>query len=148
MHKIQAAEPWDWYDGIVTGLVRVPPEEGVFLASAVAWSQASRRRALCLLPLSSAQADDLRAIVKGGWENAVEGIRAFCRRQTGGARLIVVDDHSDDILAERSVEVAAVAEDLVGTIEDAMSPGREHWLAAPGHAPGDPPADQGPHRGP
>jgi hypothetical protein len=129
--RVEVVAVWDWYDGLVTGLVQLPSATGIFLASAVAWSWTTRTRAFCCVPLSETQAAEVRALVQGPWEQNIERVKAYCQRLGGTASVVVVDERLDQIQAESTVALGSAVADMMGDIEAAMAPAREHWLSAP-----------------
>jgi hypothetical protein len=128
MRKMEPIETWDWYDGFVTGIVRLSWSDGVFLASLVAWSQSARVRVYGLLPLSNATAARLRALMQGDWHSAVVGLRDYCEASSGQALVLRVDERAAHVVAEAIVAAKAVAPDMAQGADRALLPDREHWL--------------------
>jgi hypothetical protein len=129
MRTVHPLTIWDWYDGIVAGLVTVSWRSGTFLASAIAWSPESKIRALSLLPLSEAQIAEVHRLANAEWEAAVGQLRAHCQSSTGEALLLLVDERSNEIISETVVDAGLVANDMMGDVEAIVAPSRRHWLA-------------------
>lgn len=127
--RVEPVETLDWYDGIVTGVVRLSWTDGVFLASLLAWSQRRRRRALALLRLDAPEADAIQRLSTGDWSKLVDHLRDLCERATGEVIVAEIDESTDTVLTAATVPLTEAREHLIADVERTLEPDRMRWLS-------------------
>jgi hypothetical protein len=119
---------FDWYDGILVGLVSLTWKEGTFLASALAWSQEDRMRVFALIGIGPSDSDQLYAIFQGEWTMAVAQLKEFCLRVTDDVIIVCYDERKDEIISETTLPIKDVRNQLVSSIDEVLDPIRSQWL--------------------
>lgn len=127
--RLMVGEVFDWYDGVVLGVVRLSWKEGIFVASLLSWSQSKRRRAIGLVPVTQEQLEEVRALAAADWEGLLAHLRDYVGRLDGELVVVHVDETSDEVVAERSFPGVQVRDDLIGDVESALDSTRGRWLS-------------------
>lgn len=128
--RVVPVEILDWYDGLVTGVVRLSWEDGWFLASLLSWSQESRRRAFGLIRVQEVDVERIKHIAGGGqWPDVMAHLQALCCRATGEALVVSVDERSDVVLAAKRLSIDDLRDDMLSQVERALAPERRKWLS-------------------
>jgi len=120
---------FDWYDGVVLGLVQPVGSTKIHLASLLAFDPDTRRRAYALLELSTEDAIALTALQNAPWEEMVSAIRSYCARHGSEVTVVRLFEQGASVSNER-VPLAVVADALVSGIDEAIRPDRRRWLTA------------------
>lgn len=125
-HKLLPIEIMDWYDGIVIATARTSWLPGVFLVSLLSWNQTKRQRVYILIPISETDVANIRS--SSEWEALTSRLRMLGAGARGDAILILWDETTEEAIAESSTSIAAVRDELMSHVDDALKPERQRWF--------------------
>lgn len=131
MRKLETLDVLDWYDGIVTALVRPSWRPSTFLASLLTWSQASKQRVYGLVQISDDQVAAVRRHGKDDWEGLLRTLRELSRTGEDGALLVRVDESTGMVSGVAEVQRAGIEADMITGVERALEPSTLRWLHEP-----------------
>lgn len=116
----------DWYDGLVSGVVRVSWVEGRFLAALLCWSMDRRLRVYALRRLGEL---DLRELEQSDWLRLTTTIERIFLVDGASVSLICVDEQNGIVVAEEDVPASEVEGQLALDVEQALAPQQATWLS-------------------
>jgi hypothetical protein len=131
--RIEAVEIFDWYDGIVLGMVRLTWLDGDYLAALLHWSRSSSLRVFALLRIEPSETDRLKGLA-GDWETLKTEVHLLFAGENESVLLVCVDERTEEAVAEARIEAARVAPYVVSEIGETLAHGRSSWLKAVGHS--------------
>jgi len=125
--RVYTRDILDWYDGIVLALVTTSWRPGLFLLSLVAWDHPRGQRVYGLVPIEESDGASIQQI-SNRWVELKAYLASLLGRLNEGASVILLDDSTEDVLAEADLPIEAVRGDLFLPVEDALEPERQKWF--------------------
>lgn len=118
---LEVVEVFDWYDGMVTGIVRCSWRPGAFVAGILCWDPDKRQRAFALVPVETHPPEGAGWDAIQRWVEAAFGTAA-------NASVVVLETQRDRVVSEITVPVATLERHYLGDIEAALAEDRRRWL--------------------
>ena len=122
---IKSIEIIDWYDGLIQAVISTSWQEGMFLASIIAYDLESDHRIFALLPMAQEHLDVIRGLTADS-DGLLEYLQALWREPLGEAML--VRERHYEVLALRAVPASKLRAHVVFFVEDAIQEDRMHWF--------------------
>lgn len=119
--EVETLHVFDWYDGIVLGVVTAKWDTRTYLASLVYWAPDKLQRVIALVPVAS---DNIKAIADYeslGLDVLIAKLRIFVSGYMGEVLLVYVDDRTNAITRREGVAIGTIRGALLGSVEDAIS---------------------------
>jgi hypothetical protein len=131
VRKLDTLEIFDWYDGIVTALVRPSWTTGTFLASLLTWAQPQKLRVFGLIPITEAQVALIRQQRDCNWNEQVIALRELSRKGAEIGLIVRLDESTENVTGVASVASADIADEMRAGVEHALDPSTARWLVEP-----------------
>lgn len=137
--QIAEARVIDWYDGIVSGLLRLQSFQKWFFVSLLAWNQQADRKVFAVFELAESQSDRLMHLLSNGeegeterrWKDIQDEIKVL--RESLQGRIILVEcrdiDSPISSTSEIDIDQKGIREQIGQSVEQALSANRiETWF--------------------
>jgi len=118
---LEVVKVFDWYDGVVTGIVRCSWRQGPFVAGILCWDPHKRQRAFALVPVKTYPSERM------GWDAIHRRVEAAFEA-AAYASVVVLETGSDRVLSEITVPVSTLERQYLGDTQAALAEDRQRWL--------------------